>query len=244
MRRTLLLLRRELLTNFVSPVSWIILVLFLLVMGANMYLSILAVQGDLRQLLTSSYGGLVFWFMFLVIPPLVTMRSLAEEQRQGALEVLLITGISDAGVVAAKWAASSVFYFTLWVCLLPLWGVLSLVAEVEPGILWTTYLGILFIGSAFCANGILASALTSHPLASAGLAFTFNIALFMVHFFHHLFRPGDIEMLWVEHVSAIHHMVDELSRGILDLRVLVFWASLTLLSLFVATRVLERRRWS
>ena len=86
--------------------------------------------------------------------------------------------------------------------------------------------------------------LTSHPLASAGLAFTFNIALFMVHFFHHLFRPGDIEMLWVEHVSAIHHMVDELSRGILDLRVLVFWASPTLLSLFVATRVLERRRWS
>ena len=98
MRRTLLLLRRELLSTFVSPVSWIILVLFLLVMGANMYLSILAVQGDLRQLLTSSYGGLVFWFMFLVIPPLVTMRSLAEEQRQGALEVLLITGISAMGI--------------------------------------------------------------------------------------------------------------------------------------------------
>ena len=168
MNRTLILLRRELLSTFVSPVSWIILVLFLLVMGANMYISIVAVGGDLRQLLSSAYGGLVFWFMFLVIPPLVTMRSLAEEHRQGALEVLMETGISDASVVIAKWAASSIFYFTLWLCLLPLWGVLSLVGEVEPGLLFTTYVGIFFIGSAFCAIGILASALTAHPLAAAG----------------------------------------------------------------------------
>ena len=89
-------------------------------------------------------------------------------------------------------------------------GVLSLVGEVEPGLLFTTYSGIFFIGSAFCANGILASALTAHPLAAAGLSFTFNIALFMVHFFSNLFRPGEIELLWIEHVSAIHHMVDEL----------------------------------
>lgn len=244
MNRTLILLRRELLSTFVSPVSWIILVLFLLVMGANMYLSILAVGGDLRQLLTSAYGGLVFWFMFLVIPPLVTMRSLAEEQRQGALEVLMITGVSDSSVVGAKWAAASIFYFVLWICLLPLWGVLSLVGEVEAGLLFTTHLGILFIGSAFCANGILASAVTAHPLAAAGLSFALNIALFMVHFFHHLFRPGEIELLWIEHVSAIHHMVDELARGILDVRVLVFWSTLTLFSLFLATRVLERRRWA
>ncbi|MFL2857731.1 MAG: ABC transporter permease [Planctomycetota bacterium] len=244
MNRTLILLRRELLSTFVSPVSWIILVLFLLVMGANMYISIVAVGGDLRQLLSSAYGGLVFWFMFLVIPPLVTMRSLAEEHRQGALEVLMVTGISDASVVIAKWAASSIFYFTLWLCLLPLWGVLSLVGDVEPGLLFTTHVGIFFIGSAFCANGILASALTAHPLAAAGLSFTFNIALFMVHFFSNLFRPGEIELLWIEHVSAIHHMVDELTRGILDLRVPVFWFTLILFSLFLATRVLERRRWA
>ena len=244
MKRSIVLLRRELLSIIVSPVSWIILVLFLLVMGANMYLSVLAVQGDLRQLVVSSYGGLVFWFLFLVIPPLVTMRSLAEEQRQGALESLMVTGIPDSSVITAKWAAAAIFFATLWICLLPLWGVLSLVSQVEPGILLTTNLGIFFIGAAFCANGILASALTSHPLASAGLAFTINIALFMLHFFHNLFRPGDIELLWIEHVSAIHHMVDELSRGILDLRVLVFWASLTALSLFLATRVIEKRRWS
>ncbi|OUU23561.1 MAG: hypothetical protein CBC13_05205 [Planctomycetia bacterium TMED53] len=244
MNRTIGLLRRELLSTFVSPVSWIILVLFLLVMGANMYLSVLAVQGDLRQLVVSSYGGLVFWFMFLVIPPLVTMRSLAEEQRQGALEVLMVTGISDGSVIIAKWAAASIFFLTLWICLLPLWGALSFVSQVEVGILWTTNLGVLFIGSAFIANGILASALTAHPLASAGLAFTFNVALFMMHFFANLFRPGDIELLWIEHVSAIHHMVDELARGILDLRVLIFWGSLTVLSLFLATRVLEKRRWS
>ena len=54
MNRTLILLRRELLSTFVSPVSWIILVLFLLVMGANMYISIVAVGGDLRQLLSSA----------------------------------------------------------------------------------------------------------------------------------------------------------------------------------------------
>jgi len=243
MKRAYFLFRKELTSIFVSPVAWIIMVLFTLVMGANLYLSMIAVSGDLKQLVAAGYGGLVSWFMLLVIPPLITMKSLADENRQGALEVLMVTGISDASVVAAKWAAAWIFYVILWCCLLPLWGILGMVGVLDTGVLFVTHMGLFVVGAAYCANGILASALTSHPLASAGLAFMFNVGLFMIHWLRFFFRPGDLELLWVEYLSAVHHIGDELTQGILDIRVIVWWGSFTLLTLFLSARVLERRRW-
>jgi len=80
MKRAYFLFRKELTSIFVSPVAWIIMVLFTLVMGANLYLSMIAVSGDLKQLVAAGYGGLVSWFMLLVIPPLITMKSLADEK--------------------------------------------------------------------------------------------------------------------------------------------------------------------
>lgn len=243
MSRIISLTQRDLLSLFVSPVAWIIIFVFLLVMGLTFHLSLLGVHGDLRQLVAATYGGLVFWFMMLVIPPLVSMRALAEERRLGSLEMLMTTGVSDTAVVFSKWLSTWLFFLILWLCLLPLWALLSTVGQIDLGVLFSAYLGVAMVGAGFCATGILASAVTSHPLASAGLATAFNMGLFLVHWLRFLYQPGDLELRWIDHFSAVHHLGDELTRGIFDLRILVWWGTFTLLMLFVAIKVLERRRW-
>ena len=122
-------------------------------------------------------------------------------------------------------------------------GILGMVCVLDSGVLFVTLVGFFVVVAAYCGSGILASALTSHPLASARLAFMFNVGLFMIHWLRFFFRPGDLELLWVEYLSAVHHIGDELTQGILDIRVFVWWGSFTLLTLFLSARVLERRRW-
>ncbi len=243
MSRVIALTRRDLLSLFVSPVAWTIIFVFLLVMGMTFHLSLLGVDGDLRQMVSATYGGLVFWFMMLVIPALVSMRALSEERRLGSLEMLMTTGISDGEVVLSKWLATWVFFLFLWICLLPLWLLLSTVGHIDVGVLISAHIGVALVGAGFCSTGILASALTSHPLASAGLATALNIGLFMIHWLRFLYQPGDLELRWIDHFSAVHHLGDELTRGIVDLRVPVWWGTFTILMLFVTTKVLERRRW-
>lgn len=130
MTRVVILARRELLSLFVSPVAWTITFVFLLVMGVTFHLSLLAVDGDLKQLVAATYSGLVFWFMMLMLPPLISMRSVAEEKRSGSLEMLITTGISDTQVVVGKWLSTWCFFLFLWVCLLPLWSLLTTVGQV------------------------------------------------------------------------------------------------------------------
>ncbi|MDE0960540.1 MAG: ABC transporter permease [Planctomycetota bacterium] len=243
MIRVASLARRDLLTLFVSPVAWTIAFVFLLVMGMTFHLSLLSVGGDLQQLVAAIYGGYVFWFMMLVLPPLISMRTLAEERRSGSLEMLVTTGISDAMVITAKWISTWCFFMFLWLCLLPLWALLSSVGQVDFGVLLSSYLGVALVGAGFCAAGILASSLTSHPLASAGFAMAINLVLFLVEWLRFLYQPGDLELRWIEHFSAVHHIGSELTRGIVDLRVPIWWVSFTILMLFIATKVLERRRW-
>ncbi len=235
--------RRELLSLFVSPVAWTIVFVFVLVMGVSFHLALISVDGDLRQLVAAVYGGLVSWFMLLLLPPLLSMRTVAEERRSGALELLLTTGISDTVVISGKWFSTWIFFLFLWSCLLPLWGLLSTVGEVDVGVLLSAHAGVALIGAGFCSAGVLASTLTSHPIAAAGLAIAINLVLFMVHFLRFLFQPGDLELRWIDHFSAVHHLSDEMSRGIVDLRIPIWWGSFTILMLFLSIKVLERRRW-
>jgi len=243
MMRVASLARRELLTLFVSPVAWTIAFVFLLVMGMTFHLSLLSVGGDLQQLVPAIYSGYVFWFMMLIFPPLISMRSLAEERRTGSLEMLVTTGIADATVITAKWISTWIFFMFLWLCMLPLWLLLDGVGQVDFGVLLSAHLGIALVGAGFCAAGILASSLTSHPLASAGLAMAINLVLFLVEWLRFLYEPGDLQLRWIEHFSAVHHIGAEMTRGIVDLRVPIWWVSFTILMLFIATKVLERRRW-
>jgi ABC-2 type transport system permease protein len=113
------LLRREFSAYFLSPIAYVVLVLFLLVTGHLFYLT-------LEQLTASGPKGIEFpmqlmlgderfWLVFLFIPPLLTMRLFAEERSTGTLEMLMTAPLRDWQVVASKYVACLAFYVLLWI---------------------------------------------------------------------------------------------------------------------------------
>jgi ABC-type transport system involved in multi-copper enzyme maturation permease subunit len=113
------LVRREVGAYFVSPIAYVVLVVFLLVTGYLFYLTL--------RLLTDTgprgaefpmqgmFGSVYFWLVFVLIPPVLTMRLFAEERASGTLEVLLTAPLRDWQVVLSKYVACLGFYLLLWV---------------------------------------------------------------------------------------------------------------------------------
>jgi ABC-2 type transport system permease protein len=117
------LIRRELAAYFFSPIAYVVLCVFLLVMGALFFITVngLTAEGPdgieypMQGMLGNQGAAWVFWLVFIVIPPALTMRLLAEERGTGTLEMLLTAPLRDWQVVLSKYVACFAFYLLLWV---------------------------------------------------------------------------------------------------------------------------------
>jgi len=118
MRPTLSLIRRELSAFFYSPIAYVVLFVFLGVMGYLFYLTLeqLTETGPrgIAYSMEVMVGNTAFWLVYLFIPPLITMRLFAEERSSGTLEMLMTAPIRDWQVVFAKYVACFGFYTVLW----------------------------------------------------------------------------------------------------------------------------------
>jgi gliding motility-associated transport system permease protein len=143
------LVRRELAAYFLSPIAYVVFVVFLAATG-------FLFAGTVEQMTTSGpegvefplrfmYGDERFWLVFLFIPPLLTMRSFAEERASGTLEMLMTAPLRDWQVVLAKYTACFLFYLLLWVPTLAYLPLL-LRLQVESADVVITAYSILFAG--------------------------------------------------------------------------------------------------
>src|ERR671918_760983 len=118
MRPLFSLIRREVAAYFLSPVAYVTLAVFLLVTGHLFYLTMTALTETGPRGVEYPMQGLLgdekFWLVFLFIPPLLTMRLLAEERSTGTLEMLMTTPLRDWQVVLSKYLACLAFYVLLW----------------------------------------------------------------------------------------------------------------------------------
>lgn len=248
MRTFLTLLRREWSALFLSPMAYVIMVCFLLLMGASLglLLQVLAqgpAHGGVMRILLGE--SLFFWLAMLLVVPVITMRQFAEEKRAGTLETLMTAPVGDVAVVLSKYAASWIFFAVLWAPTTAygylLAGQSANSAAIDYGTLVTAYGGIGLIGSLFLAIGLLASALTRSQAVAAMLSLVALCALFFWGFAPYYARP-----LWVQEVgrytSPVLHMI-EFSRGVLDTRPLIFYSTSTVFVLFATVKVIESRKW-
>src|ERR671930_509863 len=117
MRKFLVLLARELRSFLYSPIAYIVLVFFLLVSGVDFYFQISfmnqrSVQYSVEE---AFFNSVFFWFAFVLIFPLITMRTFAEEFKLGTIEPLMTAPVRDWQVVLAKFFGALIFYLVLWV---------------------------------------------------------------------------------------------------------------------------------
>src|SRR5947199_5040139 len=118
MLATLSLVRREFGAYFLSPIAYVVLAIFLAVTGHLFYLTLtqLTAPGPrgVEDPFQFMFGDDRFWLVFLFIPPLLTMRSFAEERSTGTLETLMTAPLTDWQVVTSKFIACFAFYLLLW----------------------------------------------------------------------------------------------------------------------------------
>ncbi len=248
MRVFLTLMRREWMSFFLSPVAYVIFVLFLILMGLSFSMLIgLLSEGSqsgsvMRQLLGES---LFFWLAMLMAIPAITMRQFAEEKNIGTIESLMTAPLTDGQVVLAKFCGGLGFFALLW---LPTMAYAVLLAQVSPAgapidhtAMITSYLGILLIGAFYLSIGLLASSLTRNQAIAAVITFVVLCGFFFWGFVPYYARGATLQEIG-RYTSAVVHMM-EFSRGVIDTRPIVFYLAGTAWTLFMTMKVLESRKW-
>ncbi len=235
MRNTVTIAQKELATYFVSPIAYVVTAFFLVVAGFFFYF-ILYFSRE------ASLRGLFFnvAIVLLFVGPSLTMRLLAEEQRMGTIELLLTSPVRDWEVVLGKFLGSLVFYiFMLALTLLyPL--ILMRFGNPDVGPMLTGYLGLLLLGATVLAAGVFTSSLTQNQVVAFVIAFAILMIMWLADAAGQ--AVGGSFGGALNYLSIAAHF-DDFTKGVIDTSHVLFYLSLIAAFLFLATRVVEARRW-
>ncbi len=227
--------KRELRSYFNSPVAYVFIVVFLVILGwfftSNLFLMNVASLRIVFELVP---------LIYLFFVPAVTMRLLAEEKKSGTLELLTTKPVRDIEIVLGKFfAAWTLLAAALAPTLLYLITIMSL-GKIDIGPVICGYVGLLLMGGVYISIGLLASSLTENQIIAFILSFLIVFVLFMLDKI--LMYVPDAFASTLEFLSMDFHF-SNIVRGVLDSRNLIYFGSLLGFSLFLATVSLERRKW-
>ena len=231
---------RELRAYFDSPIAYV----FLTVFAGTALFTFFNLQGfftrgvaDLRGL----FAPLPLLMILLV--PALTMRLWAEEQKQGTLEVLLTLPVRDVQLVAGKFLAS----WILLACGLALTAALpvsvAIIGKLDWGPVVGGYLGALLLGAAYLAVGQFVSATTENQILAFILGLTVCLGLYGI-------GAEPFAGLFSDRTAAVLRAVgtgsrfESVARGVVDLRDLVYYASLSAFFLAACVMAVRARRWT
>src|SRR5438445_5118624 len=249
MRKFYTLLAREVRGYFHSPIGYIVVVFFLLVTGVNYYfqISFMNQRPASYSVQEAFFNNVFFWFAFVLIFPLITMRLFAEEFKLGTIEPLMTAPVRDWQVVLSKFFGALVFYVVLWLPTLLYFAIFQKITQ-QPaansaGAYWGSYLMLLFLGMFYLSVGCLASVLTKNQIIAAIISFCAITLLFflgLVQFIMLDVSSSTRELLG--YFSAIEHMGTS-SRGMIDTRPIVFYLSMTIVILTLTYQAFQSRKW-
>lgn len=249
MRKFFTLLSREVSSYFYSPIAYIVLVFFLLVSGADFYfqISFMNQRAVAYSVQEAFFNSVFFWFAFVLIFPLITMRLFAEEFKLGTIEPLMTAPVRDWQVVLAKFFGALIFYLVLWIPTILYFAIFQYIthqpAAGSGGAYWGSYLMLLLLGMFYLSVGCLASALTRNQIIAAVISFcTITLLFFLGLISFILLDVSSTTRQLLGYFSAIEHM-GTLSRGVIDTRPMVFYLSMTLVMLGLTYQVFQSRKW-
>src|SRR6266705_4364016 len=186
MRKFYTLLSREVRGYFHSPIAYIVLVFFLIVSGIDFNLIVSYMNRRTLDLSVQQFffNGVLFWFLFVLIFPLITMRLFAEEFKLGTIEPLTTAPVHDWQVVLSKFFGALVFYLVLWIPTLLYFAIFLQVthqpAAHSAGAYCGSYLMLLLLGMFYLSIGCLTSVLTKNQIIAAVISFCTITLLFFL----------------------------------------------------------------
>ncbi|HOU55061.1 MAG TPA: ABC transporter permease [Myxococcota bacterium] len=244
MRNVISLARREILAYFGSPVAYIAIAVFLLLLGVVFFFRIpfLLPKEDFFEAREATLRPLFEWmvFLFTIILPAISMRLLAEERKLGTLELLLTLPLTETEVVVGKFLGALGFLGVAAALTLPYPLLVLALGSPDPGPLVGGYFGVLLVGAAYLAVGLLTSAWTQSQITAFLTAIALCAALTFVD---RLPEAVGLPALEAARMMSFHHHFQSIARGVLDTRDLVFFLSVVVGALALAGHSLESRKW-
>jgi len=244
---------------FGSPIAWVALAVWTFLFGRFFYVGLsLFVQTSIRAAQQGmEFGGPIrlslnehliqnvmynMAVVILFIGPMLTMRLFAEEKRQGTIELLSTSPISDLEIVISKFlAAAGLFLLMILAGLVNvalLWSYASTPPEWKP--IASGALGLFLFGCCFLAMGTFVSTLTRNQIVAAILAFCLFLGMWTLGWDND--PTAGPFMQAVMYLGVTTHL-DDMIKGVIDLKDIVFYLSVIAFGLFLAHQSVESQRW-
>jgi ABC-2 type transport system permease protein len=247
-RNIVAIYRRELYAYFVSPIAYFVLIPFLFVCGfffwsAFSYFAQARVPNAPTELMA---GMLQTMSMILVlVTPVLTMRTFAEEKRSGTMELLITAPVRELEIVLGKFAASWSLLVTMLAATAPYPLYVHRYGNPDNGPIFTGYLGLLLLGACLISLGLLASSTTRNQIVAAVMTFGIGLLLWVITFLpqsvgsfeaYKTLRAGFVYMSLQQHL-------EEFTRGVIVLKDVFFYLSFTAVCLFLTVTSIVSSRW-
>jgi ABC-2 type transport system permease protein len=250
------LVGKELRLYFISPIVYVLAMVFLMIANflfysqisfySNMATRMMQFQQNMPNL---NIHQIVFHptlmnmaIILLLMTPLLTMRLFAEEKKGRTMELLLTSPLTITEIVFAKFLSAFLVYMILLTLTLHVPLILSLWTTIPIKPLLTSYLGMALMGGVFVAFGLFASTLTENQMIASVTSFGILIGLWLVGAGQGEGGAGTPLSAVLDFLSLVSHL-DNMVRGLIDTRDLGYFISMTLLGLFLSHRVVESSRW-
>jgi ABC-2 type transport system permease protein len=247
---------KDIRSQFVSPIAYVVLTGFLL-LGGWFFFNMLARFNLLLQLYLSFRNPEAMQRLnlneFVIAPllhnlavilviliPVVTMRSFAEEKRSGTYELLMTSPLTITEIVLGKFLGAFVFVLVLVLLtgVYPL--ILVLYGNPEPGVILSGLLGLLLLATAFVSVGLLTSSFTENQIIAAVSCLVALLLLYVISW--PADTAGEKMGAVLKYLSLTEHF-GEMVKGIIDTRDLTYFGSVIVLALFLTQRSVESLRW-
>jgi len=232
------LARRELHAYFVSWIGWGVAALLIIPLTVFGYLGPVI----LNQTATMAQVFSTLPILLIFAMPLYTMRLIAEERSTGTLEITLTAPVRDWEFVLGKWLGVVGYYVAT---LVPTLAYLLLLVHdaagsLDYGSIAAGYVGLLLVGMAFAAIGVLASSLTRNQILAAAIAWAALLLIWALGVIGLIAQPplGDVFTY-----AGASNRFSAFQQGDIQLHDVVYFLTIAAGSLFLAARVLDSRRW-
>lgn len=228
---------RELAFFFNSPIAYIAITVFLAVSGVYLFVLYDFFEGNqatIRPLLEQ------IPLFFILYIPAITMRLVSEEKRAGTIELLSTWPVTDTEIVLGKFFGALGFIMVTLVMSLVFPLIVSSLGTLDLGMVLGGYIGLLLLGAAYAAMGLLTSTWTQNQIVA------FILAVLLCAFFYAI--DGMVASFWeggrdaFAFLSFRAHFAN-IARGVIDSRDIIFYVSVVVVALVLSVQSLQARNW-
>ena len=226
---------KELRSFFNSAVAYIVMVVFLGILGwfftSNLFIVNISTLRTVFEMTP---------FLLLFFAPAMTMRLIAEEKKEGTLELLMTKPVKEYEIIVGKFLAALALYFCALLPTLVYYITVAMLGNLDIGPVIGGYLGLIFVGAVFLAISLFGSSMTENQVVAFVVSLLIVFSLFMLDKVLICF-PASLATT-LEYLSIDYHF-SNIARGVIDTRDLLYYLSAVTLSLTLGTVALQKRRW-